>query len=122
MSQAERPSADASRLPAGACPSTRVALPVGTLVITDLHLAPFGDERTSRFVRLCDQLEGVPALVCLGDLFDIMPCRQQSAQKRTDTRLVLHHKAYKSFVSFVVVHWDSFFGRLIIQTKEYSLK
>ncbi len=53
----------------------------------------------------------------LGDLFDIMPCRQQSAQKRTDTRLVLHHKAYKNFVSFVVVHWDSFFGRLIIQNK-----
>lgn len=77
MSQAERPRADASRLPAGACPSSRVALPVGTLVITDLHLAPFGDERTSRFVRLCDQLEGVPALVCLGDLFDMWVCRRQ---------------------------------------------
>gem|GEM_PF-2773938 len=50
-------------------------------------------------------------------LFDIMPCRQQSAQKRTNTRLVLHHKSHKSFVPFVVVHWDSFFGRFIIQDK-----
>ena len=65
-------------LPAGAIPSTLVDLPVGTLVITDLHLAPLGDERTERFVRLCDGLEGVPALVCLGDLFDMWVCRRQA--------------------------------------------
>jgi len=66
------------RLPDGACPTTRVRLTAGTLVITDLHLAPLGDERTGRFVQLCDQLEGVPALVCLGDLFDMWVCRRQA--------------------------------------------
>ena len=69
------------RLPAGACPTTRVGLPEGTLVITDLHLAPLGDERTRRFVQLCDQLEGVPALICLGDLFDMWVCRRQASME-----------------------------------------
>ncbi len=69
---------DPARLPDGACPATRVKLAEGTLVITDLHLAPLGDERTARFVRLCDQLEGIPALVCLGDLFDMWVCRRQA--------------------------------------------
>jgi len=53
----------------------------------------------------------------LCDLFNIIPCRQQSAQKRTNTRLVLHQKSHKSFVPFVVVHRDSFFRRLIVQDK-----
>lgn len=78
MTRAEGLGAPPERLPAGACPTTRVALSEGTLVITDLHLAPLGDERTNRFVQLCDQLEGVPALICLGDLFDMWVCRRQA--------------------------------------------
>ena len=72
---------DPARLPDGACPATRVRLAAGTLVITDLHLAPLGDARTSRFVQLCDQLDGVPALVCLGDLFDMWVCRRQASME-----------------------------------------
>lgn len=72
---------DPERLPDGACPATRVRLTEGTLVITDLHLAPLGDARTARFVQLCDQLEGVPALVCLGDLFDMWVCRRQASME-----------------------------------------
>ena len=52
----------------------------------------------------------------LSDLLDLIPRRQQPAQKRTNTRLVLQQKSHKSFVPFVVVHWDSFFGRLIIHS------
>ncbi len=81
MTQAEAQAAPPQRLPAGACPTTRVGLLEGTLVITDLHLAPFGDERTRRFVQLCDQLEGVPALICLGDLFDMWVCRRQAGME-----------------------------------------
>lgn len=72
---------DAAALPAGAVPVTRVPLPEGTLVITDLHLAPLGDGRSERFTRLCDGLEGVPALVCLGDLFDMWVCRRQAGME-----------------------------------------
>ena len=52
----------------------------------------------------------------LSDLFDIMPCRQQAAQKRTNTRLVLHHKSHKNLVALVVLNLCSSFGRLIIHS------
>ena len=52
----------------------------------------------------------------LRDLFDIMPRRQQSAQKRTHPRLVFHQESHKSFVTLVVVRSGSFFSRLIIHS------
>lgn len=57
-------------LPAGSVPTDRVTLRVGALVVTDLHLAPLGDERTDEFVEWCGRLAGVPQLLVLGDLFD----------------------------------------------------
>ena len=65
-------------LPRGSVPTDRVALPAGTLVITDLHLVPLGDERSEAFVAWCDALVDVPVLVCLGDLFSVWVGRKQA--------------------------------------------
>lgn len=77
MPDAAHASGAAASLPAGAIPTDRVELRTGTLVVTDLHLAPMGDARTDKFVAWCDGLGEVPALVCLGDLFDMWVSRQQ---------------------------------------------
>jgi len=45
-------------------------LEVGTLVIADLHLAVLEEEEVSYFVDWLSDLDGVPRLVVLGDLFD----------------------------------------------------
>jgi len=45
-------------------------LPAGSLVIADLHLDPSGDERVDAFCAWLAALD-VPALVILGDLFDV---------------------------------------------------
>ncbi|MEM6571833.1 MAG: metallophosphoesterase [Planctomycetota bacterium] len=76
MGASAPPAEDA--LPEGAIPTDRVTLGAGTLVITDLHLAPLGDERTEEFVRWCDAVKGVPVVVCLGDLFDAWVGRRQA--------------------------------------------
>ncbi|MEM9176867.1 MAG: metallophosphoesterase [Myxococcota bacterium] len=76
MATSAPPAEDA--LPEGAIPTDRVALGAGTLVLTDLHLAPLGDARTEAFVRWCDAVEGAPAVVCLGDLFDAWVGRRQA--------------------------------------------
>ncbi len=65
-------------LPRGSVPTDRVALPAGTLVITDLHLVPLGDERSEAFSAWCDALVDVPVLVCLGDLFSVWVGRKQA--------------------------------------------
>lgn len=46
-------------------------LPSGTWVVADLHLDPAGGADVERFGTWIDRLEGVPALVVLGDLFDV---------------------------------------------------
>ena len=70
--------ASEATLPRGSVPTDRVALPPGTLVITDLHLVPFGDERSDAFCAWCDALVDVPVLVCLGDLFSVWVGRKQA--------------------------------------------
>ena len=59
-------------LPAGSVPDgPGVPCPAGTVVITDLHLAPLGDGRTDAFEAECRALEGAPRVAILGDLFDV---------------------------------------------------
>lgn len=60
-----------ARLPPGSVPTDEVTVPVGALVVTDLHLAPAGDARTDGFLRwLRAQRPTPPMLIVLGDLFD----------------------------------------------------
>ncbi|MCP3914180.1 MAG: UDP-2,3-diacylglucosamine diphosphatase [bacterium] len=47
-----------------------LAIPAGTLVIGDLHLAPTGGAGVDAFVEWLDRLSDVPQLVIVGDLFD----------------------------------------------------
>ncbi|MEL6427809.1 MAG: UDP-2,3-diacylglucosamine diphosphatase [Planctomycetota bacterium] len=69
-----------SRLPAGGVPTRRLGpLEPGTLVITDLHLAPLGDRRTDLFEEECAGLVAIPRLIVLGDLFDVWVGRKQAA-------------------------------------------
>lgn len=65
-------------LPAGSVPVDRVALATGTVVVTDLHLAPLGGPRVDAFGAWCDGLKDVPAVCCLGDLFDTWVGRRQA--------------------------------------------
>lgn len=62
--------AQEQRLPHGSIPETKLDLPAGTVVITDLHLAPFGNVRSEHFARWCDALTDAPMLCILGDFFD----------------------------------------------------
>lgn len=67
------------QLPGGSVPTTSIgALEPGTRVITDLHLAPLGDERTALFEAACAELTDTPRLIILGDLFDVWVGRKQA--------------------------------------------
>lgn len=69
MTQEFTPAARA-RLPEGSVPQAELVLREGAAVITDLHLAPLGDERTRAFCDWADALRGIPQLLILGDFFD----------------------------------------------------
>lgn len=69
MVQEPTPAARA-RLPDGSVPGTELILKSGAAAITDLHLAPLGDERTRAFCLWADALSDVPQLLILGDFFD----------------------------------------------------
>ena len=55
----------------GSSPIAEHALPEGSLIIADLHLDPAGDERVEGFCTWLRSLSGIPALLVLGDLFDV---------------------------------------------------
>jgi len=58
----------------------------------------------------------------LRDFFDIMPCRKQSSQKRTNARLVFHQESYKGFVTLAVIRRRQIFNRFIIQNHTTLLR
>jgi len=59
-----------AHLPDGSVPTAELAIDSGAAAITDLHLAPLGDDRTRAFCDWADRLDGLPQLLILGDFFD----------------------------------------------------